>query len=104
MKIYNLKKVWDSDVEKWIEESIPELTAYQKEKIEANEIVRFAPFYFMEPTKKVKNIWLRLSAIFLLPIFILLLVGLPFNFLFTGVWGYAENMRWYGRWVSACGL
>ena len=104
MRIYALKKVWDRDVVKWIEKSIPELTPYQKEKIRDNEIIRFAPFYFMERTKKVESIWVRLSAIFLLPVLILLLVGLPFNFLITGRWGYSEKMRWYGKWVSSCGI
>jgi len=104
MRLYDLQKVWDSDVVKWLEDSIPELTAYQKEKIRDNEIVRFAPFYFMERTKKVNNILTRFSVIFLLPVLILLLIGLPINFFITGKWGYSEKMRWYGKWVHACGL
>jgi len=104
MRLYALEKVWDNEVHRWIEKSIPELTPYQKEKIRDMEIVRFAPFYFMNRTKKVDSIWVRLSAIFLLPVLILLLIGLPFNFLFTGCWGYGEKMRWYGKWVGACGL
>ena len=44
MRLLNLKRVDDFKVRNWIEKSIPELTAYQKEKIRENEIVRFAPF------------------------------------------------------------
>lgn len=104
MRLYDLQKVWDSDVVKWLEDSIPELTAYQKEEIRNKEIVRFAPFYFMKRTKKVNNILTRFSVIFLLPVLILLIIGLPINFFITGKWGYSERMRWYGKWVSACGL
>lgn len=104
MRLYDLQKVWDSDVVKWLEESIPELTAYQKERIRDKEIVRFAPFYFMKRTKKVNNMLTRFSVILLLPVLILLIIGLPINFFITGKWGYSGKMRWYGKWVSACGL
>ena len=104
MRLFDLKKVWDSDVEKWLIESIPELTAYQKEKIRDSEMVRFAPFYFMERNKKVKNVLLRFSIIAMPPVLLLLIIGLPFNFFVTGRWGYSDKMRWYGKWVSACGL
>ena len=104
MRLYDLQKVWDSDVVKWLEDNIPELTAYQKEKIRDKEIVRFAPFYFMKRTKKVNNILTRFSVVLLLPVLILLIIGLPINFFITGKWGYSEKMRWYGKWVSACGL
>lgn len=105
MKLVNFKKVWDRDVEKWLEESIPELTAYQKEVIRRDEIVRFAPFYFMERRKKVNNVWLRFSIIFMLPVLLLLIAGLPFNFFVTGRWGWNyDKVKWYSKWVSACGL
>lgn len=104
MRLYDLEKARDSDVEKWIKETIPELTTYQKEKIKNNEIVRFAPFYFMKKTKKVNNILTRFSLLLLLPVLIMLIIGLPINFFITGKWGYSEKMRWYGKWVSACGL
>ena len=100
----DLKKASDRDVEKWLIKNIPELTAYQKEKIHDSEMIRFSPFYFMERNKKVKNILLRFTIIAMLPVLILLIVGLPFNFFITGSWGYGSKMRWYGRWVSACGI
>ena len=104
MRILNLKKAHDLDVQKWIFESIPELTAYQKQKIRDNEIVRFAPFEFMEHTEKVNNIFLRLSIIFIIPVFILLMIGLPINFIITGSWGYNKRFDWFAKWVRSCGL
>jgi hypothetical protein len=105
MKLYNLKRASDYDVVEWIEKRIRNLTPEQKQWIRDEEIIRFAPFYFFKKkTEKVKNVWLRLSIIFIIPIFFLLLIGLPFNFFITGNWGYAENMRWFGDWCRKCGL
>jgi len=103
MKIIDLQKVSDYRVQEWIEKSIPELTAYQKQKIRENEIIRFAPFYFMERRKKTNNILLRFTIIFMLPIFLLLIIGLPINFFITGSWGY-KKIKWYSKWVNSCGL
>ena len=48
MKLINLKKVPNYKVEKWLENNIKELTAYQREWMRNEEIVRFAPFEFYE--------------------------------------------------------
>jgi hypothetical protein len=105
MNLVNLKRVSDYQVIDWLESHIKDLTPYQKEWIRNQEIVRFAPFYFMERRKKVNNIFLRFTIIFMLPVLLLLIIGLPFNFFITGYWGYSDNkMRWYSKWVSACGL
>lgn len=104
MRLINLKKVWDHKVIKWIEDSIPELTPYQKQRIRSDEIVRFAPFYFMEENKKVKNVALRFSIIAMPIVLLLLITGLPFNFFVTGNWGYGKKIQWYGKWVSSCGI
>lgn len=105
MKIINLQKVSDYKIEEWLEKNIKNLTPYQKEWIRNEEIVRFAPFYFMQRRKKTKNILLRFSIIFMFPIFLLLIIGLPFNFFITGNWGYNyEKMKWYSKWATSCGL
>jgi hypothetical protein len=103
MKLINLKKVSDYKVNEWLEKTIPELTPYQKQKIYNNEIVRFAPFYFYERRKKVNNILLRFSIIFILPVLLVLIISLPFNFFITGDWGYS-NIDWYSKWLNNCGL
>ena len=105
MRLINLKRVSDHDVRKWIEDNVVEMTPYQKQRLHYDEVVRFAPFYFMEERKKVKNVFVRFSVIFIIPIFILILIGLPINFFITGEWGYSDGkMKWFSKWVSACGL
>lgn len=105
MNIINLQRVPDYKVSEWINKKIPELTSYQKERINNDEIIRFAPFYFMERRGTTNSVLLRLSIIFMLPVLILLIIGLPFNFIITGSWGYSDGkMRWYSKWVSSCGL
>lgn len=103
MKLINLKKVSDYKVEKWLEDNIRELTVSQKQWIRNEEMVRFAPFEFYERRKKVDNIFVRLSVIFIPVIWVLLVIGMPFNFFYTGTWGY-KNLKWYSKWVSACGI
>lgn len=105
MNLINLKKVEDYRVQDWLESHIKDLTPYQKEWIRNEEIVRFAPFEFMERRKKINNVFLRLSIVFMLPVLLVLIIGLPFNFFATGSWGYDyEKIKWYSKWVSACGL
>jgi hypothetical protein len=90
MRLIDLNKVSNYKVEKWLLENIPKLTDYQKSQIRNSdsdsEIIRFAPFYFMERNKKVDKIWLRFTIIFILPVLFLLILGLPFNFFITGRW------------------
>lgn len=102
MKLTNLKRASDWEVREWLKNSIPELTVYQKEKIR-DEIIQFAPFYFYKKRKKVNNVFVRLSVIFIPPVWIILAISLPFNFIVTGKWGY-NKLEWYSKWISACGL
>lgn len=105
MNLHNYKKASDRDVQEWLEKSIVEITAYQKEKLRDNETVRFAPFEFMEKRKKVNNFWLRLTIIFMPFVWIVLFIGLPFNFLISGRWGYEyECIKWFDKWRCALGL
>jgi hypothetical protein len=105
MNLINLKKVNNFEVERWLERSIKDLTPYQKERLSDDEIIRFAPFYFMERRQKTDNILMRFSILFIIPVFIFILIGLPINYFITGSWGYNyEKMRWFSKWVSACGL
>ena len=105
MRIVSLKECFSSDVQKWFFDNIPNITDYQKEKMREDEMIRFAPFYFMEKGKKVDNILVRFSIIFMLPVLILLIVGLPFNFFITGRWGWEYKfVRWFGKWMRACGM
>ena len=103
--LVNLKKVENYEVDNWLKTRIRELSPYQKEMMYNDDIVRSAPFYFMERRKKVNSVFLRFSIVFMFPVLLALIVGLPFNFFVTGSWGYDhEKIKWYSKWVSACGL
>jgi hypothetical protein len=105
MNLINLQKASNHRVQEWIENSIKDLTPAQKDWIINEEIIRFAPFYFMERRKKTRNILLRFSILFIIPILLFLIVGLPFNFCITGNWGYDfEKVKWFSNWTSKCGL
>lgn len=105
MKLVNLKKANNLEVERWLDKSIPELTPYQRQKIRDLEIVRFAPFEFMQRIKPVSNVLIRISVIALLVTYILLVISLPLNFIITGTWGYNDRkIKWFSKWHAACGL
>ena len=99
MNFHQYKKARNSDVEKWLIESIPDLSPYCKHKIREDEIIRFAPYDFFEYKKPVSNFWLRLTIIFIPIVFILLFVFLPVNFLLSGQWGYSTKyIKWFYDW------
>jgi hypothetical protein len=105
MKYSSLQKAPEYQVQAWLEKSIPNLTAHQKEAIRVNEIIRWAPFNFYQEKKVVTNVWWRLSVIFHAPLFVLLLVGLPIHFLLTGRWGYSYKwLRFLDTWRAKIGL
>lgn len=105
MSIINLKRVSNYEVQNWLIKNIKELTPYQIQQIREQEIVRFAPFEFMKERKKTNNVFVRLSVILLLLVYILLVIGLPFCYIITGHWGYKDiNLKWFSKWITACGL
>jgi len=106
MNLINLQKVSNYKVQDWLYTHIKDLTPYQKEWMRNEEIIRFAPFEFMERRKKTTpNIFLRFSIIFMLPVLLILIIGLPINFFINGNWGYNhEKMKWFSKWTNSCGL
>jgi hypothetical protein len=105
MKLTNLREVSEYEVYKWLKTEI-ELTERQKEYIEENEIFRFAPFYFSKKyeVKKV-NPLLRLSIVLIPIVYVLLIVGMFFNFLIFGKWQYEfKYVKWFSEWLNKIGL
>jgi hypothetical protein len=105
MRLVNLKEVSEYEVYEWLKTEI-ELTERQKEHIQENEIFRFSPFYFSKKyeTKRV-NLLLRLSIVLIPIVYILLIVGMFFNFLIFGKWYYeAKHIRWFPEWLNKIGL
>lgn len=105
MKLHNLKEASDRDVEAWLIERIPEITDYQKSKLREIEMVRYSKFYFYQKRDPIKNVWLRLTVVFMPIVWLYLFLSLPFYFIATGKWGYEyEKVKWYHAWVHAVGL
>ena len=106
MRLHHLKESSDYDVEEWLEQKL-NLTSYQKEILRRDEIIRFAPFEFYERPKEKKPSFLwRLTILFYLIYLILVFVGLPFNFLFTGKWGYGKKFydNFHSKWMRKLNL
>lgn len=105
MKLHNLKKATDFEVEKWIMGKVPEISAYQKEQIREREIVRFSEFYFYKKRPRVRNFWLRLTIVFIPVVLLILILGLPFYFFATGTWGYPyDKVKWFDTWKNTVDL
>lgn len=87
MNLSRLKPAYDNDVYKWLVEAIPELTAYQKEKIRDIEMVRWAPFcFYKKPDYKKDKVsfWWRFT-IFLVPVYVVLIwLTVLLKFVITG--------------------
>lgn len=110
MNISNYKKAHILDVKKWLEEEL-ELTAYQKEKLYdsqyGNGILQNTSFSFFKwQPQKSKNVFWRLTAIFVLPYMLLLFIGMPIKYLFTGNSYYGKKFinKFHTPWMTNCGL
>ncbi len=101
MKFHKLTKTSHYKVKEWFEKEL-QLTAYQKSKLYQEDTFRNAPFEFYEPRKKEKSsiLW-RLTIIFFAIWLIILCIGLPFTFLFTGQWGYGNKLyNFHSKWKN----
>lgn len=101
MNLTRLKKADDYEVEKWLKEKL-DLTDYQVSKMRLEEIIRFSKFKFYKQAKeKQTNILWRVSLLPYTVYYLLLLIGLPFTFLFTGKWGYSRKFydSFHSVWV-----
>ncbi len=106
MKLSRLERAPDYDVVKWLDKKL-NLTAYQKDKLSQEEIMRWSPFYFykLPERKKVSILWRLTLPIF--PIYLLLVVIFnPIKWMFTGKWGYGRNFidNFHNKWVRKLGL
>lgn len=107
MKLSQLQKASDYDVQDWLEKSIRDLTPYQKQWIRNDELIRFAPFEFYQRPKKEKvNVLWRIT-ILVFPIYILLLfLFSPIKWIVTGKWGYPQKFfdNFHAKWLRKLGI
>lgn len=103
--IINKKSVQDFEVKEWLLNAIPELSEKQKDSIRVGDVTDVCPFEIYKSRKKIKSIWFRLTIIIYFPLFLLLLIFLPINFLITGYWGYQKKYwNWFFKWYEKLGL
>lgn len=103
MRLRNIQKASDYEVRKWLKETL-NLSDYQQEKLWREEIIERAPFYFFSRKKYQPNIWLRLSIVLYPFVWLILFIGLPFNYFITGRWGYSKKWNFILNWVDKIGL
>ncbi len=94
------------DVRDWVEDNIPNLTPYQRERIREDELIRVSNFEFVElKQKKPVGIFYRFSMIPFFISLIFLFVLLPINYIVTGKWVYNKSINnFFGNWQRKIGL
>ena len=105
MEMFNVKKTSTYDVRKWIEEIVPEITAYQNSKLweeEWYDKVRYSEYVlYKKQKKKTPNFFLRLTMPFAWLIWLIMLVCLPVNYIITGDWKYDHRIYDYiFKWMD----
>lgn len=101
-----LKRVWSHNNANYIpkfRETFPELNKVSSEEMCDRWIELGVEFYTVEKTPV--NFLMRLTLVFAVILFILMILGLPFAFLIRGKWGYplGEKSRIY-NWFKALRL
>lgn len=99
MNFRNIKKASDYEVKTWLIKEL-ELNSYQKKKLWGEDIIEEGPFYFFKDRKYQDNFRLRLSVIFYPIVVLLLLIGLPINYIITGSWGYGKKWNFVLNWID----
>ena len=106
MMFSELEEAYEDDVKKWLLETIPELTDYQKESINDDfyDNIRCSDLYFYKEKRPQKvTAWWRLTILIFPFAWLMLFAGLPLNMIFTGRWGYSKRFndvflkRWWSR-------
>lgn len=106
MNLHRYKRAENYEVEDWLAKSL-ELTPYQKDILKRNELLRYSSYKFVKDRNSNKpNILWRLSSVAFFLFYILLFLGLPFTYLFTGELGYSLNFydKYISKWRNKIGV
>lgn len=106
MNFTKLKKANNYEVQDWLKVKL-NLSDYQISKMREEEIIRFYKFEFYKQAKeKPASIFWRFTLIIYVIYWIILLIGMPFTFLFTGRWGYSQKLydKFHLPWCRKIGL
>lgn len=94
MMYRKLKRVWSHNNMNYIpnfREKFPELKKVSSEEL-ADRFADLGIDFYTEKKEPVKA-WLRFTMPFAFVLMVLMFVGIPFNFLLTGEWGYNLNEK-----------
>lgn len=89
-----LKRVWSHNDMNYIpkfRETFPELNKVSSEEMCDRWISLGIDFYTEEKTKV--SGWIRLTLPFALILFVVMFIGMPFAFMFTGKWSYGNGNK-----------
>lgn len=106
MKISNLKRANDHEVEEWLVSQL-DLNPYQKSRLREMEIVRFSSFYFYKREKDIKlNILWRLTIIFWVLYIVCLMIIVPIKWMITGKSYLGRNYldNYHYKWQRKIGI
>lgn len=92
MNFRNIKQASNYEVKKWLIKEL-KLNNYQIQKLNRESIIRDSPFCIFKEKNYQSNIWLRLSIILYPIVVLLLIIGLPINYIITGRWGYSSKFN-----------
>jgi len=99
-KYWNLKKADEYSAATELMKRLPDLGGLDTETMW--DAIRFSDLEIYKIKNKPVPLWLRLTLPFGLVAAVVLFIGLPVNFMFTGQWGY--NWLWLKNWFSALGF
>lgn len=76
---------WDYEFRDFLKKHL-QLNESQMKKLREAPIWENSDFSLYKPTPRTKSIWIRLTVVLYPLVILLLLLGLPLNYLFTGMW------------------
>ena len=82
MFLTNLKESNHIDIKEYFIKNFPDITPYQREKLD--DFIFDMPYEIFEEKKKTINKWIRLSIIIFPIVWLIVFIGLPFNYILTG--------------------
>jgi len=101
MSLSRLERVDFLEIKSWLYKGL-ELTSYQYSRLDDIYI----PYYFYKQKEKIETSFKWRSTIPMFGIiYLLLIIGLPFNFIFKGNWGYNEKfIKIFKTWAFKVGI
>lgn len=98
MKFRNLKKASNFEIADYFRDKL-NITKDNYHYFKMVDYIEKAPFYFYKKKEYQPNILWRLSILLFPLVYLVVIIGLPINFIITGRWGYGR-MNWFLKWLD----